>query len=75
MASDAFFPFEIISIKPPTVNVKYIIHPGGSVADKIVDEACKYYNIKVIKTSNSQNNKTNNKNEKFVLYWDIITIT
>ena len=45
MASDAFFPFRDNIDFAAKYGVKYILQPGGSVADKGVIEACDQYGI------------------------------
>ena len=45
LASDAFFPFRDNIDKCAQNGVKYIIQPGGSVADKDIIEACDEYDI------------------------------
>jgi len=45
MASDAFFPFRDNIDHASKVGVKYIIQPGGSVADAGVIEACNQYGM------------------------------
>jgi phosphoribosylaminoimidazolecarboxamide formyltransferase/IMP cyclohydrolase len=45
MASDAFFPFRDNIDHASKVGVKYIIQPGGSVADQGVIDACNQYNM------------------------------
>tara|TARA_Y100000590_G_scaffold98485_3_gene112061 strand:+ start:1857 stop:3581 length:1725 start_codon:yes stop_codon:yes gene_type:complete len=45
MASDGFFPFPDNIQVASDYFVKYIIQPGGSIADESIEEACKKYNI------------------------------
>lgn len=45
LASDAFFPFRDNIDKCSQFGVKYILQPGGSVADKGIIEACNDYGI------------------------------
>ena len=45
LASDAFFPFRDSIDVAQSLNVKYIIQPGGSVCDENVIKACNEYNI------------------------------
>lgn len=47
MASDGFFPFPDNIELANSYKVKHIIHPGGSIADKIIEEACDKLNIKL----------------------------
>ena len=50
MSSDAFFPFRDSIDQASLINTKYIIQPGGSIADDCVVEACNQYNICMINT-------------------------
>lgn len=45
LASDAFFPFRDSIDQCSKRGVKYILQPGGSVADEAVVQACNDYNI------------------------------
>ena len=45
MASDAFFPFRDSIDIASQYGVKYILQPGGSIADKSVIEACNEYSM------------------------------
>ena len=45
LASDAFFPFRDNIDKCAQNGVKYIIQPGGSVADESIIKACNEYGI------------------------------
>ena len=45
LASDAFFPFRDNIDKCSQFGVKYILQPGGSVADDGIIEACNDYGI------------------------------
>ena len=48
MSSDAFFPFRDSVDQASMINTKYIIQPGGSIADDCVVEACNQYNLSLI---------------------------
>lgn len=48
LASDAFFPFRDSIDAANEINVKYIIQPGGSVADNSVIAACDEYSITMV---------------------------
>ena len=50
MSSDAFFPFRDSIDQASMINTKYIIQPGGSIADDSVVEACNQYNICMVNT-------------------------
>lgn len=50
LASDAFFPFRDNIDVASQFNVRYIIQPGGSVADADIQDACKSYNMKMVLT-------------------------
>ena len=45
LASDAFFPFKDNIDLAATFGVKYIIQPGGSIADDTIVKACDEHNI------------------------------
>ena len=45
MASDAFFPFRDNIDSASKFGVKYIVQPGGSMADESIINACNEYNI------------------------------
>lgn len=47
LASDAFFPFKDNIDIASTFGIKYIIQPGGSVADKTIVKTCEEYNIEM----------------------------
>ena len=51
MGSDGFFPFPDNIDVANTYNVKYIIQPGGSLADTVVQSACDKFNIKMFNTN------------------------
>ena len=51
MSSDAFFPFRDSVDQASMINTKYIIQPGGSIADDCVVEACNQYNLSLIHIS------------------------
>ena len=53
MASDAFFPFRDNIDSASKFGVKYIIQPGGSMADESIITACNEYNI-LMSFSNSR---------------------
>lgn len=50
LASDAFFPYKDSIDVANDHGVKYIIHPGGSIADSAIQDACDQYGIKMITT-------------------------
>jgi len=50
LASDAFFPFRDNIDLAATFGIKYIIQPGGSVADDQIKKACDEYGIKMALT-------------------------
>ena len=50
MGSDGFFPFPDNIDVANTYKVKYIIQPGGSLADTAVQNACDKFNIKMFNT-------------------------
>ena len=50
MSSDAFFPFRDSIDQASMINTKYVIQPGGSIADDSVLEACNQYNICMVNT-------------------------
>ena len=50
MGSDGFFPFPDNIKVANTYNVKYIIQPGGSLADTEVQNACDKFDIKMFNT-------------------------
>jgi len=50
LASDAFFPFRDNIDVASQFNIKYIVQPGGSVADDIIINACKSYGIDMVLT-------------------------
>jgi len=50
LSSDAFFPFRDNIDECAKRNVKYIIQPGGSIADKRIISACNDYNIAMAMT-------------------------
>jgi len=50
MGSDGFFPFPDNIDVANTYGVKYIIQPGGSLADTAVQNACDKFNIKMFNT-------------------------
>ena len=50
MASDGFFPFPDNIQVANDYFVKYIIQPGGSIADKSIEDECIKYNIKMFYT-------------------------
>jgi phosphoribosylaminoimidazolecarboxamide formyltransferase / IMP cyclohydrolase len=54
LASDAFFPFRDSIDVADSFNVKYIIQPGGSIADEGVIEACNEYNVIMCTTGKRQ---------------------
>ena len=54
LASDAFFPFRDSIDVAQSLNVKYIIQPGGSVADEGVIDACNEYNMIMCTTGKRQ---------------------
>ena len=51
MGSDGFFPFPDNIDIANTYGVKYIIQPGGSLADTAVQNACDKFNIKMFNTN------------------------
>ena len=50
LASDAFFPFRDNIDTAAKIGVKYILQPGGSIADNEVIEACNEYDISMVFT-------------------------
>ena len=48
LASDAFFPFRDNIDVASTMGVKYILQPGGSIADESIIEACNQYGITMV---------------------------
>jgi phosphoribosylaminoimidazolecarboxamide formyltransferase/IMP cyclohydrolase len=50
LASDAFFPFRDSIDKASKIGVKYIVQPGGSIADESVIKACDEYDMIMVKT-------------------------
>ena len=54
LASDAFFPFRDSIDVSNSLNVKYIIQPGGSISDESVISACNEYNIIMCTTGKRQ---------------------
>ena len=50
LSSDAFFPFRDSIDQASMIGVKYIIQPGGSVADEGVIEACDIYGMTMVNT-------------------------
>lgn len=48
MASDAFFPFDDNIVRAYQYGVQYILHPGGSLADKKCIETANNYNMVMI---------------------------
>lgn len=48
LASDAFFPFRDNIDVASTFGTKYIIQPGGSTADSLVENACKEHSIDML---------------------------
>lgn len=50
MASDAFFPFRDNIDQAANFGVKYVIQPGGSLADQKVIEACDQYGMTMVMT-------------------------
>jgi phosphoribosylaminoimidazolecarboxamide formyltransferase/IMP cyclohydrolase len=51
LASDAFFPFRDSIDKASKVGVKYVVHPGGSIADETVLKACDEYGMVLVNTN------------------------
>lgn len=51
LSSDAFFPFRDSIDKASKIGVKYIVQPGGSIADEKVVEACNEYGMAMINTN------------------------
>lgn len=52
LASDAFFPFRDNIDEANKCGVKYIVQPGGSIADEEIIKACNEYNIAMCLTGN-----------------------
>lgn len=50
LASDAFFPFRDNIDNAAKIGVKYILQPGGSIADQEVIDACNEYDITMVFT-------------------------
>ena len=50
LGSDAFFPFRDSIDKASKIGVKYVVQPGGSIADENVIQACNEYNMVMINT-------------------------
>ena len=50
LASDAFFPFRDNIDNASKIGVKYIIQPGGSIADEEVIKACDKYGMAMVMT-------------------------
>jgi phosphoribosylaminoimidazolecarboxamide formyltransferase/IMP cyclohydrolase len=50
LASDAFFPFRDNIDLAEKYNVRYIVQPGGSLADKLVIDACNEYKMVMFTT-------------------------
>ena len=50
LGSDGFFPFPDNIEVANKYNVKYILQPGGSMADTIVQEACDKHGIMMLNT-------------------------
>ena len=50
LASDGFFPFTDNIEVANNYNIKHIIHPGGSMADEVVQEACDKHGIMMLNT-------------------------
>ena len=50
LVSDAFFPFRDSIDSADSLNIKYIIQPGGSLRDEEVISACDEYGIAMIFT-------------------------
>ena len=51
LGSDAFFPFRDSIDKASRIGVKYVVQPGGSIADSNVIEACNEYNMVMVTTN------------------------
>jgi len=51
LASDGFFPFRDSIDKASKINVKYVVQPGGSIADKEIIKACNEYNMCMVHTN------------------------
>lgn len=50
LGSDAFFPFRDSIDQASKINVKYVVQPGGSIADNMVIQAVNEYNMCMICT-------------------------
>ena len=50
LSSDAYIPFRDNIDRAARSNIQYIAHPGGSVRDAIVKNACKEQNINLLET-------------------------
>ena len=50
LCSDGFFPFRDSIDRASKMGIKYVVQPGGSIADKGVQEACDEYNMQSIIT-------------------------
>lgn len=51
LASDAFFPYRDSIDKASQIGVKYVVQPGGSIADKSVITACNEYNMVMVNSN------------------------
>ncbi|MDA0789136.1 MAG: phosphoribosylaminoimidazolecarboxamide formyltransferase [Proteobacteria bacterium] len=50
LSSDAYIPFRDNIDRAARSHVRYIAHPGGSVADEVVRQACRQYGIGLLET-------------------------